>query len=123
MIDSTSSRMAMKAGSDQLKRVYEYFRKLEWETWEPEDIAPHKPFILTIWEFRRVRGGDNKSLLTMLKRIMPALELHFGEGQTSGKPAPTSSQDQEHGPMPTSGKCAFQWDEQNRGLRPAGPGA
>lgn len=77
---------AMKAGSDQLKRVYEYFRKLEWELWEPEDIAPHKQFLLTIWEFRKVRGGDNKSLLTALKRMMPALELHFSNGQASGMP-------------------------------------
>lgn len=77
---------AMKAGSDQLKQVYEYFRELEWETWEPDDIEPHKPFLLTIWEFRKARGGDNKSLLTTLKRMMPALELHFSEGQASGMP-------------------------------------
>jgi len=77
---------AMKAASDELKRVFDYFRELEWETWEPDDITPHKPFMLTIWEFRKVRGGDNKSLLNTLKRIMPALELHFSEGQSSGMP-------------------------------------
>ena len=26
---------AMEAGSDQLKRVYEYFKEYGWETWEP----------------------------------------------------------------------------------------
>ncbi len=57
---------AMQAGSDQLKRVYAYFRKLDWQTWEPDDIASHKPFMLTIWEFQKVRGGDNKSLLSTL---------------------------------------------------------
>ena len=77
---------AMTAGSDQLKRVYEYFKNFEWKTWEPDDIAPHKSFMLTIWEFRKVRGGDNKSLLTALKRMMPALELHFSAGQASGMP-------------------------------------
>lgn len=77
---------AMKAGSDQLKQVYDYFRKLEWESWEPDDITPHKQFLLTIWEFRKSRGGDNKSLLSTLKRMMPALELHFSEGQVSGMP-------------------------------------
>ena len=77
---------SMKAGSDQLKRVYDYFRALEWETWEPEDIAPHKQFMLTIWEFQKVRGGDNKSLLNALKRMMSALELHFKNGQSSGMP-------------------------------------
>lgn len=82
----SGDNQAMKAGSDQLKRVYEYFRKFDWETWEPDDIAPHKPFMLTIWEFRKVRGGDNKSLLNTLKRMMPALELHFSEGQANGMP-------------------------------------
>ena len=76
----------MKAGSDQLKSVYDYFGKLDWETWEPEDIAPHKSFMMTIWEFRKVRGGDDKSLLSALKRMMPALELHFSDGQSGGMP-------------------------------------
>ena len=76
----------MKAGAEQLKKVYEYFRKLDWETWEPDDIAPHREFMLTIWEFRKVRGGDNKSLLTTLKRMMPSLELHFSKGQANGMP-------------------------------------
>lgn len=77
---------AMKAGSDQLNRVYDYFKDLEWETWEPDDVATHKEFMLTIWEFRKARGGDNKSLLNTLKRMMPALELHFSKGQTNGMP-------------------------------------
>ena len=35
---------AMKAGSDQLKEVYEYFGNLDWQDWQPEDIAPHRSF-------------------------------------------------------------------------------
>ena len=82
----SGDNQAMKAGADQLRRGYEYFRDLEWNSWEPDDIEPHKSFLLTIWEFQKVRGGDNKSLLTALKRIMPALELHFGNGQANGMP-------------------------------------
>jgi hypothetical protein len=82
----SGDNQAMEAGSDQLKRVHEYFREFDWEMWEPEDIAPHQPFMLTIWEFRKVRSGDNKSLLNTLKRMMPALELHFSDGQASGMP-------------------------------------
>ena len=77
---------AMEAGSDQLKRVYEYFKEYSWETWEPNDVAPHKEFMLTIWEFKKSQGGDDKSLLNVLKRLMPALELHFGDGQSNGMP-------------------------------------
>ena len=82
----SGDNQAMKAGSDELKKVYEYFRKFDWETWEPDDVAPHKEFMLTIWEFRKVRGGDNKSLLNTLKRMMPALKRHFSAGQANGMP-------------------------------------
>ena len=76
----------MKAGSDQLKAVYDHFKDLDWEAWEPEDIASHKEFMMTIWEFQKARDKDDKSLLTTLKRIMPSLELHFSSGQNSGMP-------------------------------------
>ncbi len=76
----------MKNGSASLRLVFERFKDLEWEAWEPADITPHKEFLMTIWEFRKTRGGDNKSLLTTLKRLMPTLELHFGDGQRNGMP-------------------------------------
>ena len=76
----------MKAGSDQLKKVYNYFKKLEWKTWEPNDIAPHKDFMMTVWEFNKARSKDNKSLLGILKRMMTALEIHFHNGQVNGMP-------------------------------------
>ncbi|MGB1709210.1 MAG: DUF1588 domain-containing protein, partial [Rubripirellula sp.] len=77
---------AMQEGATQLKQVYEHFRTLDWENWTPEDITPHKDFLMTIWEFRKTRGGDNKALLTTLKRLMPALQLHFNNGQANGMP-------------------------------------
>ncbi len=82
----SGDNQAMQAASQQLKRVYDYFKDLDWKTWQPEDIAPHKSFMLTIWEFRKVRGGDNKSLLKTLQRMMAALELHFSEGQQGAMP-------------------------------------
>ncbi len=77
---------AMTSASRELRRVYDYFRDLNWQDWKPEDIAPHRSFMLTIWEFQKVRGGDDKSLLTTLKRMMSALDLHFSQGQSNGLP-------------------------------------
>ncbi len=77
---------AMEAGSQQMKMVFERFKKQDWENFAPEDIAPHREFLLTIWEFRKTRGDDNKALLTTLKRMMPALERHFSKGQSNGMP-------------------------------------
>jgi len=77
---------AMASASLELKKVYEYFKDYDWQTWEPSDVGPHKEFMLTIWEFRKAQGGDDKTLLNVLKRMMPALELHFGDGQSNGMP-------------------------------------
>ena len=76
----------MSAGAKQMKTVYEYFKAHDWTTWEPKDIAPHKEFMLTIWEFRKAQGGDDKALLNVLKRMMPVLERHFENGQSNGMP-------------------------------------
>ena len=62
-----------------------------------KSITAHKAFMLTIWEFQKVRGGDNKSLLSTLKRMMPALELHFSEGQSNGMPYMKSAMGFWHG--------------------------
>ena len=76
----------MTKGSRQLKQTFEYFSNMDWESWEPDDIEPHKDFMLTIWEFQKTRNHDNKSLLTTLKRLMPALVLHFSDGQDHALP-------------------------------------
>ena len=67
----------MTKGSRQLKQTFEYFSNMDWESWEPDDIEPHKEFMLTIWEFQKTRNHDNKSLLTTLKRLMPAARASF----------------------------------------------
>jgi len=82
----SGDNQAMKLASEQLNKVYEYFEPLEWENWEPEDIEQHRAFMMTIWEFQKTRGGENKALLSTLKRMMTALELHFGNGQSHGLP-------------------------------------
>ena len=82
----SGDNQTMADGAGQLKRVFAYFSNLDWQNWTPDDLEPHKEFLMTIWEFRKTRGGDNKSLLTTLKRLMPALELHFSDGQSNGMP-------------------------------------
>ena len=82
----SGDNQTMADGAGQLKQVFEYFSNLDWQNWTPDDLEPHKEFLMTIWEFRKTRGGDNKSLLTTLKRLMPALELHFSDGQSNGMP-------------------------------------
>lgn len=77
---------AMKAGSDELRSLYDYFKDKGWEDWEPDDIAPHVAFLKKHWEFAREKDGDFKGILRKLDRLMKGLELHFSQGQTGALP-------------------------------------
>ena len=77
---------AMTAASDALKSIYETFKDEDWETWEPEDVAPHEGFLREHWEFQREKKGDTPRILKKLQKMMAGLELHFSEGQSGALP-------------------------------------
>ena len=77
---------SMKAASDELRSIYDYFKDKDWQAWQPEDVAPHEAFLKTNWEFQREKDGDYKSILRKLTRLMAGLELHFNKGQAGALP-------------------------------------
>ena len=77
---------AMKAASDSLKSIYDFFKGKDWPEWEPEDVAPHEEFLRTHWEFQREKEGDYPKILKKLQRMMEGLELHFSQGQSGALP-------------------------------------
>jgi hypothetical protein len=76
----------MKAASESLKSIYDFFKGKDWAEWEPEDIAPHEEFLRTHWEFQREKEGDYPKILKKLQRMMDGLELHFSQGQSGALP-------------------------------------
>lgn len=77
---------SMKAGSDSLKSIYDYFKGKDCQAWKPEDVAPHEAFLRTHWEFQREKQGDHPKILTKLQKMMDGLELHFSDGQSGALP-------------------------------------
>ncbi|MGB0766185.1 MAG: DUF1588 domain-containing protein [Phycisphaeraceae bacterium] len=77
---------AMKAASDELRRLYDRFKDTDWKNFEPEDLTAHMDFLHTIFEFKKTRKKDEKSYLVTLRRVMPQIEQHFSQGQRSGMP-------------------------------------
>ncbi len=77
---------SMKAASDALRSIYDYFKNKNWQAWKPEDVAPHEAFLRTHWEFQREKQGDHPKILRKLQKMMDGLELHFSEGQTGALP-------------------------------------
>ena len=88
---------AMKAASDELRSLYNYFKDKGWEDWQPEDIAPHVAFLKKHWEFQREKDGDLNKILRKLQKLMAGLELHFSEGQSNGLPYMKNSMGFWHG--------------------------
>ena len=60
---------AMKAASDSLKSIYDFFKGKDLQE-GTEDVAPHEEFLRTHWEFQREKEGDYPKILKKLQRMM-----------------------------------------------------
>lgn len=78
----------MEAASATYKENYEYFRKLDWKNFKPEDLAPHANFMLTkgLKELKEYRPGNEKKTLDLLVRFMKTAEHQFSAGQKNPMP-------------------------------------
>jgi hypothetical protein len=79
---------AMEAASATYKENYEYFKKLDWKNFKPEDLAPHASFMLTkgLKELKEYRPGNEKKTLDLLVRFMKSAENQFSAGQKNAMP-------------------------------------
>lgn len=79
---------AMQAAADTYKDTYNYFKKLDWKKFKPEDIATHASFMTTkgIKELKEYRPGQEKKTLDLLVRFMKSAEYQFGAGQKNAMP-------------------------------------
>jgi hypothetical protein len=81
---------AMKASSERIRTIYEYFKDLDWENFEIEDLIKHKDFL----EVVQMRGVDVKDLVAKgrrnpireFKTAMASFTLRFDEGETAAAP-------------------------------------
>lgn len=79
---------SMQATVDTYKDTYEYFKKLDWKNFKPEDLLPHADFMKTkgVKEIRDFNPKDPKKTLDMLKMFMKTAEFQFGSGQKNAVP-------------------------------------
>ncbi len=78
----------MQAVADNYKENYNYFKKLDWKNFKPEDLAAHADFMLTrgLKELKEYRPGNEKKTLDLLVRFMKTAELQFSAGQKNPVP-------------------------------------
>lgn len=79
---------AMQAASDTYRENYEYFRKLDWKNFKPEDLVAHADFMRKrgLKELKEYRPGNEKKTLDLLVRFMKTAEHQFGAGQKNAMP-------------------------------------
>ena len=81
---------AMTAASERIRTIYEYFKDLDWQNFEQEDLLKHKEFL----EVVEMRGVDVKNLATKgrrnsgreFKTAMASFTLRFDQGETAAAP-------------------------------------
>lgn len=78
----------MQAASATYRENYEYFRKLDWKNFKPEDLAAHADFMLTkgLKELKEYRPGNEAKTLGLLVRFMKTAEHQFSAGQKNAMP-------------------------------------
>lgn len=82
----------MKAASDRLRTIYDYFRKFDWQNFNEEELYEHWPFIHkmkmrgTVFPDFQTNEKRKKGWVRSFKRTMESLELRFANGQKNAIP-------------------------------------
>ena len=100
---------AMTAASERIRTIYEYFKDLDWQNFEQEDLIKHKEFL----EVVKMRGVDVKNLVSKgrrnsireFKTAMTSFTLRFDKGQTAAAPFVSFPA---HGPYNASTRTGLQ---------------
>ncbi len=100
---------AMTAASQRIRTIYDYFKDLDWQSFEQEDLVKHKEFLTVV----KMRGVDVKNLASKgrrnsireFKTAMASFTLRFDKGQTAAAPFVSFPA---HGPYNASTRTGLQ---------------
>ena len=81
---------AMQASSERIKKIYDYFKDLDWQNFEVTDLVAHKDFLSEV----KMRGVDAERIATQgrrnsireFKTAMTSFSARFDKGQTGAAP-------------------------------------
>lgn len=100
---------AMTASSERIRRIYEYFKDLDWRNFEEADLIEHKEFLDEV----KMRGVDVSKLsssgrrnsIREFKTAMESFTLRFDDGETAAAPYVSFPA---HGPYNASTRTGLQ---------------
>ena len=105
----SGDNQAMQASSERIREIYDYFKDLDWQNFEQQDLLKHKAFL----EVVKMRGVDVKNLAAQgrrnsireFKTAMASFTLRFDKGQTAAAPFVSFPA---HGPYNASTRTGMQ---------------
>ena len=81
---------AMKAASDRLRTIYDYFKNYDWKNFTEEQLYEHWDFIKEMKMmgtlFSDFETKRRKGWVRSFKTLMTSYEFRFGKGQTAAAP-------------------------------------
>ena len=81
----------MQAASDNIKRIYEYFKDTDWQNFDYEELGKHKEFLREV-KMRSINPDDLKSGnrqgdgITLFKKSMTSITARLDKGQKDAAP-------------------------------------
>jgi len=80
---------AMTESSERIRKIYDYFKDLDWQNFEVKDLVKHKDFLKAV----KMRGASAKTLdakgssnPAAFKKAMTSFTLRFDKGQKAAAP-------------------------------------
>lgn len=81
---------AMRASSQRIRKIYDYFKDKDWQNFGLEDLAKHKAFIGEVAmrgiRVENLKPGGRYNPLRTFKTAMTSFTLRFDKGQTAAAP-------------------------------------
>ena len=86
----SGDNQAMTVSSQRIGKIYDYFKEMDWQNFEAEDLVTHKEFL----EVVKMRGVDAARLVSAgrrnstreFKTAMTSFTARFDKGQTAAAP-------------------------------------
>ena len=105
----SGNNAAMTAASQRIRKIYDYFKDLDWENFEEKDLVEHIEFLEEV----QMRGVDVKRLVSKgrrnsireFKTAMTSFTMRFDKGQTAAAPFVSFPA---HGPYNASTRTGLQ---------------
>ncbi len=100
---------AMQASSDRIKKIYDYFKDLDWQNFEANDLVAHKDFLNEVKmrgvDVERIASQGRRNSIREFKTALTSFSARFDKGQTAAAPFVSFPA---HGPYNASTRTGLQ---------------